>query len=286
LEILKLIVPINGEKNMKKIDRNNKIFESEAYKRDRNQFHIIELNLAFQSPLLYSDEDNYVICCGQKGKPIWIWTVDKIERNVMKEVAEVLEEQFLNDTTICKFTAKRDFYSFLKETGYPYLNDEDYFEMGSLECCKVKQPRICDGYSEKAVAEDIDTLAKYWYEDNKEMNPALPITLQQAYEEIKSMIASDHLWIWRNSSEKVVSMVHYGIAGNQVKLSHVYTPEEERRKGYAANLIHDVTKLLLESHLNPLLYTDYHYIASNKAYKNAGYVETGVLINFSCSKKK
>ena len=61
---------------------------------------------------------------------------------------------------------------------------------------------------------------------------------------------------------------------------------EERAKGYAANLIYAVTNDLLKQGLVPLLYTDYNYVPSNRAYINAGYEDTGILINFTCSKNK
>ncbi len=79
-------------------------------------------------------------------------------------------------------------------------------------------------------------------------------------------------------------MVSYRETGGCARLSHVYTPVEERKKGYAANLIYSVTNMLLSKGLVLLLYTDYHYIPSNKAYKNAGYEDTGVLINFYMEK--
>ena len=60
---------------------------------------------------------------------------------------------------------------------------------------------------------------------------------------------------------------------------------KKEEKGYAANLIYLVTNKLLEQGLVPLLYTDYNYFPSNKAYINAGYEDKGILINFSCSKK-
>ena len=47
-----------------------------------------------------------------------------------------------------------------------------------------------------------------------------------------------------------------------------------------------MTNDILERGLVPLLYTDYNYIPSNKAYINAGYEEKGKLINFSWSKEK
>jgi len=42
----------------------------------------------------------------------------------------------------------------------------------------------------------------------------------------------------------------------------------------------------LSRNLVSLLYTDYNYISSNKAYINARHEDTWILINFSCSKEK
>ena len=81
-------------------------------------------------------------------------------------------------------------------------------------------------------------------------------------------------------------MANYDEVDGQAKLSHVYTPINERGKGYASNLVYSITNGLLKRGLVPLLYTDYNYIHSNKAYINAEYEDTGILINFSCSKIK
>ena len=89
-----------------------------------------------------------------------------------------------------------------------------------------------------------------------------------------------------NDNNEIVCMLYYGITDNYVSLNHAYTYPNARGRGYAANLVYAVTKELLDKGLTPLLYTDYNYPASNKAYKNVGYIDTGVLINFSCSKSK
>ena len=47
-----------------------------------------------------------------------------------------------------------------------------------------------------------------------------------------------------------------------------------------------MTNKLLDNGLVPLLYTDYNYPPSNKAYINAGYEDKGILINFSCFKER
>ena len=63
------------------------------------------------------------------------------------------------------------------------------------------------------------------------------------------------------------------------------TIPEARGKGYAASLIYQLTNKVLKDGYHISLYTDYKYIPSNKAYKNVGYIDDDVLINFSCTKK-
>ena len=69
-------------------------------------------------------------------------------------------------------------------------------------------------------------------------------------------------------------------------MSGVYTVPEARGKGYAANIIYQLTNKALADGYHVSLYTDYKYIPSNKAYKNVGYVDNDVLINFSCNRVK
>ena len=76
-------------------------------------------------------------------------------------------------------------------------------------------------------------------------------------------------------------MAHFDIIGNKSSVGSAYTSKEERNDGYLANLIHGITKELLEQNLVPLLYTDYNYTPSNTAYKNA---RNHVTFRYTCSK--
>ena len=270
---------------IKKINQNNKIFQSEAYLKDRTKFHVIAKNFASPDLLLYSDEETYIVCRGKIGWPTWIWTIDNFPNEKLEELKEVLEF-YLTDTEKDKFTCKKELYQQLLKSGFDKLNTEDYFEMGSLYCKNVKKPKDCDGAMSKPLDSEKELLTKYWYEDSIEMEGVDSISLEQARADIEAMFDSGNLFIWRNPDNKIVSMVYYKTIGQEACLNHVYTPKEERGKGYAANLIYSLTKELLNKGLIPLLYTDYNYPASNKAYINAGYEETGILINFSCSKEK
>ena len=66
-----------------KIDRNNNIFLSDEFQKDKYMFNIILKNLSSQELELYSDEENYIISRGAKKYPTWIWTKDNFDKNKM-----------------------------------------------------------------------------------------------------------------------------------------------------------------------------------------------------------
>ena len=113
-----------------KIERDYKIFESAAYRKDENRFYNINVNFSSEDLILYSDEESYVIARGSERYPTWIWTDDNITREQMAEVAETLGTKFLT-LEKNKLTAKRTFYEYLLENEFRYLNESNYFEMGT-----------------------------------------------------------------------------------------------------------------------------------------------------------
>lgn len=270
---------------MKRIDAGNAIFSSDEFQKDKYKFYLITQNLQSESVLLYSDEESYVICRGAAGLPTWIWTKDGFDAAKVTDVAQAMEF-YLTGGPKDRFTAKKELYDLLAATGYDKLNPGDYFEMGALLCRQTKKPRECDGKISEPTRDDAEILAQFWFDDNREINVGEPIDMEQARRDVRKMLDTGKFYVWKNGCGKIVCMSNYSEADGQAKLSHVYTPADERRKGYAANLIFQMTNLLLERGLTPLLYTDYNYPPSNKAYKNAGYEEMGILINFSCSKAR
>ena len=269
---------------IKKINIDNKIFTSDEFIKDKYKFNIILQNLSSDNLELYSDEENYVVCRGRKDLPTWIWTRDGFDRSLLPEI-QYLINLYLTDVEKNKFISKRELYDLLMKDGFDKLND-DYFEMGILICEKVKQPKKCDGYITIPSIDDIPILGNYFYNDCIEMHGVDQITLDQAYQKMQRLCDDNKVYIWKNEQGKIVSMASYTTINDQAKIGHAYTPVEERNKGYAANLIYMVTKEILNDGLLPLLYTDYNYVSSNRAYINAGYSINGILNNFSCSKNK
>lgn len=71
---------------IKQINQNNKIFDSEDFQKDKYKFFLITQNIKSDSVLLYSDEENYIICRGAVGFPTWIWTKNGIDNDKVTEV--------------------------------------------------------------------------------------------------------------------------------------------------------------------------------------------------------
>lgn len=269
---------------MAKINRDHNIFSTPEYQKDRFDFSLINQNLTSETLDLYSDGKTYIICRGKEGWPTWIWTSEYFSEEKMPEIISEIN-LFLTDAEKDKFTCKKAFYEMLVKSEYEHLNEEDYFEMGALHCIRPVKPKTCTGNLDSPTESDREDLIRYWYDDSQEMNGVDPITMEQAQKDVDNFLASDTFFVWRDGG-KIVCMGSYTLVGETARVNHVYTVPDQRGKGYAANLIYDITEGLLSEGITPLLYTDYNYKPSNKAYINAGYIPSAVLINFSCSKNR
>lgn len=274
----------------KKIEPSNNIFKCDEFKKDKYKFNIVSKILSGNEVLLYSDEENYFFARNEEGKPTWIWTKDGLEdKEILEEIKEAIN-LYLTDLRYDQFTCKKELYDYLKQTNYERINKEDYFELGFFICNNVKNVKQVDGNMKLAIKEDFEILSEFIFKFKDFMNKTLKsndvITIEKAREETDKLIESNSLYCWKNKEGQIVCIARYDEKNGVARIGHVYTLEEERGKGYAANLIHNLTEKLLSGGLKPLLYTDYSYPASNKAYINAGYEDKGILINFSCSKNK
>ena len=74
-----------------------------------------------------------------------------------------------------------------------------------------------------------------------------------------------------------MALTDRGDTGLYGKIAAVYTLPNQRRKGYALNLVHAISEDILKDGLVPILYTDADYGASNSCYKKIGFEQVGSL---------
>ena len=226
-----------------------------------------------------TDNSSYFMAQTKIGYPVWVWTKNNISKNKIKEVQDKMKH-FIIDNEKVNFTCKKEFYDILKNNKFDVLTN-DYFEMGSYYCNQTIKPRSAKGNIFLANMEDVEILANYHIWDNKEINN-INISKSDAIKHIAELIEKKVFYVWRDQNNKIVCTAALNTNLQFARINHVYTPVEERCKGYAKNLIYVLTNKALDEGFIPVMYTDYNYPASNKAYKAVGYEDVGVLINFSC----
>lgn len=247
------------------------------FQKEKDKFYLLSLIASQEGSMLYSDLENYFMGRCEKDMPCWIWTKDPMTQDIYQKLKEDIEK-FVEDGET-KYTCKKELYELLKED----YQTSNYYEMGYLSCENLIKPKERKGIFVRPSYQDRETLAKYWMDNEKEIDHK-EITKEEALEEVDLWLKGKRFYVLMDNSGKIVSMAGYSIVGDTAKITHVYTPVEERRKGYCTNLIYELTKKLQDEDLKPLLYTDYHYEASNKAYQSIGYQDEGFLINFVITK--
>ena len=255
----------------------NTLKEIKAYNQEKDKFYLLNLISETVGSLLSSDNSTYIIGRSKVGLPTWIWTLDDIEKVNLESLEKDLQNYLEPGEN--KITCKKELYNLLKEK----YKTSNYFEMGYLSCRELIKPSKLNGVFVRPNYGDKISLSRLWIANNKEMEN-VDISESEALETVDEWLENKNFYVLKDETGKIVSMAGYSTVENQAKITHVFTPKEERQKGYCKSLIYCLTKLLLEKELVPLLYTDYHYKPSNEAYKKVGYEPQGYLVNFKIKK--
>lgn len=255
-------------------------FDNKEFLKEKEKFSLFYRMLNSKEKLFYTDHDSYLVGQGNKNFPVWVWTKENLSKDKLVELLKVLDENYLlQDET--ELVCKLELYDYLRQ----YYETSNYLEMGFLLCRKLNDVELVEGYVDTLKPSERDLLVKYWQDDYKEMSKGKELSLEEAYEEVDKWLSGEKtMFAYRNKDGKPVSLAGYGEDYGIAKVTHVYTPKEERCKGYCSTLVYLLTKELLEKGLTPVLYTDYSYAPSNHTYKKVGYEDQGVLV--SCKVKK
>jgi predicted GNAT family acetyltransferase len=84
-------------------------------------------------------------------------------------------------------------------------------------------------------------------------------------------LAAGQLWVWDKQGETMSMAVSREPTQGVVRLSGVYTPPENRNRGYAAACVHALSERLRGSGYRCILYTDLGNPTSNSIYRRIGY---------------
>jgi hypothetical protein len=112
---------------MKVIEKDNAVFQSEEYKKDKYLFMILEKKINHEDAKIMSDENNYVVANESVEMPTWIWTKDNFDKSKLKEIEEVIRLYLVKDKMT--FTCKKELYNSLLDDNFELIDKSDYFEL-------------------------------------------------------------------------------------------------------------------------------------------------------------
>src|SRR5206468_2082657 len=98
-----------------------------------------------------------------------------------------------------------------------------------------------------------------------------------AREQMRQRLAARQMFLWKDASGHAVTMAGWsGRTPNGTRINAVYTPPENRRRGYASACVASLSQHLLDSGRRfCFLYTDLTNPTSNNIYQKIGYQRVG-----------
>lgn len=256
-----------------KIDLSNIIDDSITYA-------VLKKILQQKCTDIFTNNESIIICYSNPPYPIWVWCKDSNNKDDVRIIADILKNYYFDkgNYAIC---IDFNLLSALKEIDNFYNEVYIKMELLSYKLTEINTVNYsCDGYMRLATIEDLDVVTQIIKDAHYEME-GLVHSIEECKSKAINHINNSSLYVWVNNTNEIVATTNTSIDGKYAKLGFVYTLPNHRRKGYAINLVHGITKKLLDNNLTPILYADGGYIASNECYKKIGYKLVGRLCNIT-----
>lgn len=140
------------------------------------------------------------------------------------------------------------------------------------ELRKVKPPQDVSGELRAAVPGDIPLLAAWQQAFSNDAGMAVSAERSRTWAERIFTSNMRRVWFWVADGQPVSMVGCTGPTPNGIRIGPVYTPPEQRGRGYASACTAAVSQYLLdEGRKFCFLYTDLANPTSNKIYQNIGY---------------
>lgn len=205
---------------------------------------------------------------------VWFWTKKDISKEKLEESILLLPEEG-------NIIYKSEINSFMSDSNGININEFEKVN-GCYKCINPQKPKkTVDCKIEKISNEDKEELIDLWIQNGKEWQ--YDFNRNDVEKWIINWINDNNFYAYK-IDDKIICFATYQIIDNYARVEHAYTRKEYRGNGFMANLIYDMTNIILNNNLIPVLQTDINYQSSNKAYQNVGYKLEDVLVKTNFKK--
>ncbi|MFO7636495.1 MAG: GNAT family N-acetyltransferase [Clostridia bacterium] len=251
--------------------------ESGMFRPYQVQFNLFHRIMESPGHIALGTKDGSLIACYNEGYPMWLWIHPETGPGEKQERMEALSAA-LEENRIFGIIAEEEVSSFFAEDYSKRLGVRYSYAMGMEAYCmeKLKAPGGVEGRMVPADGSHLAVVARCIAGFQKDAlgQDAAEEGMQEA---AGRLIASKNLYLWESGGKIVSTSYICHRTGRHARINTVYTPPEERKKGYASALMAAVCGIILEEGRKPLLYADLQNPDSNKVYRNVGFIPHGKL---------
>lgn len=243
---------------------------------DKCTFFVLSRILGEKCELILTDHERLIVCFSCHPYPVWIWTLDGTNEEDMERAYLLVKKHSLFNGH--RFNLKYDLaHYFIKRAAKDGKTLSVSTNMYAYACHKLIKPTvIADGSIHRCNRDDVEELTDMIGLFHGETG--IDNTDRNGYRlRAEAHINAGNTYFWKDSHGNNVACCKFVPNGNMASINLVFTRPEFRRRHYAENLVYQVTKLVMDSGLSPMLYTDADYTASNACYGKIGYTLQGKL---------
>ncbi|PQZ57106.1 GNAT family N-acetyltransferase [Bacillus sp. MYb209] len=143
-------------------------------------------------------------------------------------------------------------------------------EQGIYALKQVKKKWDREGILREINRDELPLIEKWVYQFCEDVK--LPTTKEKAKQTAHTLITTNRLFGLEVDGKLVSVAAKTRPTTNNITVNFVYTPKEERKKGYASNCVAALSQRMLnEGYKTTTLYTDLANPTSNKIYQKIGY---------------
>lgn len=244
---------------------------------DRYTYSVLSCVLRGPCNCVLTDHRQLILCHTVAPYPVWLWTPDHIAEEEMERAWQLactkfpLAEGFRYNL---KYELAEYFIGRAREMG---VDAHIATNLYAYDCPEAIPPEIpADGDLYVCTQEDVEEAAALIREFYDSVNDGV-MSDEQCRAMAQHSIDNQAFFLWKNADGKTVACCSRKSDGALGCVCSVYTKPAYRRRHYAQHMVYRLTQRIAGEGLQPMLYTDADYAASNACYEKIGYVLRGKL---------
>ncbi|MGN1248715.1 MAG: GNAT family N-acetyltransferase [Candidatus Spyradocola sp.] len=264
---------------MRRLSGDDEVFERLIGEGDAIVFNLLYLIREYPNALLLTDDTGCIAAQSNENAPLWLYLAQKPEGTLRSELIELICERIKCNPALKVNAQERFAKDVLQEaariSGKALMAD---MPMTAYACYRVPD-MVVTGQAVTPREEHCGIAAKLLQQMVLDIN-GFRIPDADAAGFAHNAVGNRNVFLWEAGGEITAMAVIAHRTDRYARINTVVTAPEHRGRGYARMLVGHISRELKAQGVTPMLYADARNPASNKAYRNAGFVPCGEITEF------